>query len=113
MWYPAIFDTQTVMNDWTESTRYTSNFDDASWSNAIEKEKAQQKPNSVATNLIDGDISNNSRWSAQFFPKSVILDLGSKKKIVGTTIWTYLNRPYQYVVEVSDQKSSGFQIAKK
>lgn len=70
---------------------------------------AEQAPN-VATNLLDGNINDNARWSAKGFPKSVMFDLGISREITGTNMWTYLSRPYQYTIEVSPYKNSGFSI---
>ncbi|AWB65455.1 hypothetical protein C2869_02945 [Saccharobesus litoralis] len=73
----------------------------------IEMVDAEQSPN-VAANLLDGDKNDDSRWSAQGFPKSVMFDLGIGKTITGTKMWTYLDRAYQYRIEVSQYKGSGF-----
>lgn len=70
----------------------------------------EQTPDNVAVNLIDGDISDDSRWSAQFFPKSVTIDLGETKNITGTKLWAYQSRAYQYKVEVSDDPDINFQL---
>lgn len=67
----------------------------------------EQIPN-VATNLFDGNVSDDSRWSAQVYPKTVVIDLGDQKNIIGTNVWTYQSRAYQYTVEISDSATSGF-----
>ncbi|WP_082026788.1 BNR-4 repeat-containing protein [Flammeovirga sp. OC4] len=74
---------------------------------SIESVTAQQVPN-VAANLLDGDVSDNSRWSAQGFSKTVVIDLGSIQNITGTKMWTYLDRAYQYRIRVSNSPTSGF-----
>lgn len=76
----------------------------------IEWVEDEELPDNVATNLIDGDITDDSRWAAKFFPKSVIFDLGKQKNITGTKIWTYQNRAFQYRVEVSDEPLTGFSV---
>ncbi len=68
---------------------------------------AQQVPN-VATNLFDGNASDDSRWSAQVFPKSVVIDLGAESNIIGTRLYAYQNRAYKYKVELSDEPNTGF-----
>ncbi len=68
---------------------------------------AQQSPN-LATNLFDGNSTDASRWSAQVFPKSVIIDLGAESNIIGTRLYTYQNRAYKYKVELSDEPDAGF-----
>ncbi|WP_052444821.1 BNR-4 repeat-containing protein [Flammeovirga sp. OC4] len=73
----------------------------------IESVTAEQSPN-VATNLLDGDVSDDSRWSAQGFSKTVVFDLGSTQNITGTKMWTYLDRAYQYRIRVSNSASTGF-----
>lgn len=75
----------------------------------IESVDAEQSPN-FATNMLDGNTADDSRWSAKFFPKSVVFDLGASRQITGTNMWTYQDRAYQYRVEVSDAPSSGFSI---
>ncbi|WP_394154822.1 BNR-4 repeat-containing protein [Vibrio maritimus] len=69
----------------------------------------QQLPN-VAGNLLDGDTSDTSRWSAQDFSQEVVIDLGVSKTITGTKMWTYQDRAYQYEIWVSEQADSGFSL---
>lgn len=76
----------------------------------IEWVEDEELSNNLATNLIDGDITNDSRWAAKFFPKSVIFDLGKPKNIIGTKICTFQNRLFQYSVEVSNEVSTGFTV---
>ena len=68
---------------------------------------AQQTPN-LATNLFDGNSADASRWSAQVFPKSVVIDLGAEQNIIGTRLYMYQNRAYKYKVELSDSPTEGF-----
>ena len=67
----------------------------------------EQIPN-VAANLFDGNTSDDSRWSANGYPKSVVIDLGEVKEIIGTRLWTLQSRAYQYKVELSNSASDGF-----
>ena len=55
-----------------------------------------------ATSLIDGDTDGASRWAAEGFPQWVIIDYGENKSITGTRLSTYLDRAYQYKVEMSE-----------
>ncbi len=55
-----------------------------------------------ASNIIDGDTSNTSRWSTEGFPKVVIIDYGTEQEIAGVHVWTYKSRAYQYKVEFDD-----------
>lgn len=68
---------------------------------------AQQDPN-VAANMFDGNTTDDSRWSAEEFPKSVVIDLGEEKELVGTKVWTYQSRAYQYMIELSNSATEGF-----
>ncbi|TNJ44972.1 BNR-4 repeat-containing protein [Tamlana fucoidanivorans] len=74
---------------------------------SIESVEEEQGTN-VAANLIDGNTSDDSRWSARGFPKSVVFDLGVSRQITGTQMWTYKSRAYQYRVETSNSPDSGF-----
>ncbi len=67
----------------------------------------EQAPN-LATNLFDGNITDDYRWSAQVYPKSVVIDLGEEREIIGARVFTYQSRAYQYTIEVSNDPSTGF-----
>lgn len=73
----------------------------------VESVDAEQSPN-VAENLFDGNTDDASRWSAQVYPKSVVLDYGETKSIVGTKVWTYQDRSYHYTIAISNSPTSGF-----
>ena len=73
----------------------------------ISSSDGEQAPN-LATNLFDGNINDDYRWSINGFPKSVVLDLGEEKDIIGTRVWTYQSRAYQYTVEVSNSATADF-----
>ncbi len=73
----------------------------------ISSSDGEQDPN-VATNLYDGKIDDDHRWSVNGYPKSVVIDLGEEKEIIGTRVWTYQARAYQYKVEVSNSATDGF-----
>ncbi|NOZ54946.1 MAG: hypothetical protein GXP08_17720 [Gammaproteobacteria bacterium] len=63
--------------------------------------QSSEQTDNDAAKVIDGNTSNNSRWSANGFPQWVIIDYGSNKSIEGTELWTYQNRAYQYYVYAS------------
>jgi len=63
-------------------------------------QSAEQAGNE-AVKVIDGNTSNDFRWSASGFPQWVIIDYGENKFIEGTELWTYQNRAYQYYVYAS------------
>jgi hypothetical protein len=67
----------------------------------------QQIPN-YASNLIDGNISDDYRWSAEIFPQWAIIDLGEEKTFSGAKVYTYQSRAYQYRVEVSNNPDDNF-----
>ncbi|MEN8128486.1 MAG: discoidin domain-containing protein [Planctomycetota bacterium] len=60
--------------------------------------------------ILDGDIADDSRWS--YSPLSnqpwVIIDYGEEIPIVGTKMWTYESRAYQFIVEASNSPDSGY-----
>ncbi len=53
-----------------------------------------------ASNILDGYTS--TRWSAEGLPQSLVIDYGENKSIVGTKVYTYSYRSYQYTVELSE-----------
>ncbi|MFY0606504.1 MAG: BNR-4 repeat-containing protein [Cyclobacteriaceae bacterium] len=67
----------------------------------------EQSPN-FATNLFDGNTADDARWSAKGYPKSVTIDLGEEKGLIGTRMWTYEKRAYQYHIEVADSLDGEF-----
>ncbi len=76
--------------------------------NAIHAFSDQQIPN-YAFNLIDGNSSDENRWSAEFFPQWAIIDLGEEKSFSGVKVWTYQQRAYQYLIEASNNPAGDFQ----
>lgn len=52
--------------------------------------------------LLDGNTSDDSRWSANGFPQWVIIDYGASVPMTGIRLWTYQDRAYQFKVELSD-----------
>lgn len=59
-----------------------------------------------ASNIIDGNTGN--RWSANSFPQSLVIDLGASLNISGINLYPYQDRDYQYLVEASNNPTSGF-----
>ncbi len=67
---------------------------------------AEPQPENGAINIIDGDIA--TRWSANGYPQWVIIDYGESKTFEATRLWTFENRAYQYIIEASDDPTSGY-----
>lgn len=61
-----------------------------------------------ASHINDGDSA--SRWSASPFPQWVQTDLGTTYSITKTEVLPYLNRAYQYKIEVSTDGSNFTQV---
>ena len=59
-----------------------------------------EQTGNYASNILDG--STATRWSAQYFPQSLVIDYGEIKSIIGTKVYTYSNRDYQYTIELDD-----------
>ena len=55
-----------------------------------------------ASNILDGNDTDDSRWSADGFPQTVIIDYGENKSITGTRLSTYLDRAYQFTIELDE-----------
>ena len=85
----VIIDTITIIDD-----------DNPGVASSVISQSAEQAGNE-AVKVIDGNISNDFRWSASGFPQWVIIDYGENKSIEGTELWTYQNRAYQYYVYAS------------
>ncbi|WP_394171910.1 BNR-4 repeat-containing protein [Thalassotalea litorea] len=65
----------------------------------------------LASNLLDGDVSDESSWGAtENGTKEVIIDLGESKLITGTKLWTTAGEQINYQVYVSD--GPGFEFVK-
>lgn len=56
--------------------------------------------------ITDDDISGASRWSAQYFPNQATIDLGSVHTLVQAEVFPYMDRAYQYTIEVSTNGSN-------
>jgi len=70
-------------------------------SNKVIHSQSAEQAGNEAIKVIDGNTSNDFRWSANGFPQWVIIDYGENKFIKGTELWTYQNRAYQYTVYAS------------
>lgn len=62
---------------------------------------AEQTEN-PAKNILDNDTTDDSRWSAEGFPQTVVIDYGQNIPATGTRISTFQNRAYQYKIELAD-----------
>ncbi len=58
---------------------------------------AQQTGNE-ASHILDG--STGTRWSAEGYPQSAVIDYGEVLSITGTRVRTYSSRAYQFTVEL-------------
>ncbi|MBN2610416.1 MAG: family 43 glycosylhydrolase [Bacteroidales bacterium] len=67
---------------------------------------SSEQSGNPASNILDGNNGDDSRWSAETYPEWVIVDYGANKSITGTRVWTYLDRAYQYTIELDD--NTGF-----
>ncbi|MFY8328146.1 BNR-4 repeat-containing protein [Pseudoalteromonas sp. ZZD1] len=62
-----------------------------------------------ATNVLDGDISDNSSWRAKHRgTESLIVDLGESKTITGTQLWTSMGKAIKYQVYISESIDGRF-----
>jgi len=76
---------------------------------AVHTYSTAQDPN-LPANMLDGDTSDDSRWSASGFTQWAIFDFGRNRDLEGVDVWTYKDRPYQYTLALSDNPSSNFTI---
>ncbi|MGB8450923.1 MAG: discoidin domain-containing protein [Anaerocolumna sp.] len=67
-----------------------------------------QQAGNEAIHAVDGDISN--RWSSQVFPQWITVDLGDVYNINATEVVPYMDRAYQFRVEVSTDGTNYSQI---
>ncbi len=63
---------------------------------------SSEQSGNPASNILDGNNADDSRWSAESFPQWVIVDYGANKSIIGTRLWTYQDRAYQFTIELDD-----------
>jgi len=69
--------------------------------------QSTEQTGNEAVNVIDGNTSDNFRWSANGFSQWVIIDMGVTPDPYSTiNLWTYQNRAYQYIIWASDDLSS-------
>ena len=61
---------------------------------------AEQEGN-AGDGAVDGSAADDDRWSAQGFPQSLTLDLGSESTINLAELVPFRDRAYQYTVAVS------------
>lgn len=52
-------------------------------------------------NLVDGDL--DSRWAAETFPQWAEIDLGARYDLSRFEMYTFMNRAYQYKIEVKNE----------
>ncbi len=69
---------------------------------------SSQEEENPAENAVDGN--NYTRWSAEFFPQWIELDLGEVKNINKTIVVPYMERAYQYVVEAKEAVTDDYML---
>ena len=67
-----------------------------------------QQEGNEATHAVDGDTS--TRWSSQVFPQWINVDLGAVYNVSKTEVVPYMDRAYQFKVEVSTDGSKYTQV---
>ena len=67
-----------------------------------------QQEGNEATHAVDGDTS--TRWSSQVFPQWINVDLGAVYNVNKTEVVPYMDRAYQFKVEVSADGSNYTQV---
>ncbi len=90
----------TAFDNESKESGYSNEAADTPFESRIHSYSSTQDGNEPK-NILDGDVSDDSRWSAQTFPQWVIVDYGRPIWIKGTRIWTYQNRAYQFTIEAS------------
>jgi len=69
----------------------------------------EQNSTNTISNIIDGTIGTNNRWSAFGFPQYVIIDLGDNYNVNEVILSTFQDRDYQFILEGSTNSAdSGF-----
>ena len=61
-----------------------------------------------ATNAVDGNP--DSRWSANNFPQSLMIDLGDLFTITSTEVVSYRDRAYQYIIETATNLDENYSL---
>lgn len=62
---------------------------------------SDQQDANPASNVLDGDISDSNRWSAEGYPNSLVIDLGEGFNVDEINLFPYRERSYQYTIEGS------------
>jgi rhamnogalacturonyl hydrolase YesR len=68
-----------------------------------------QQVGNEADHAIDNDLT--TRWSAQGYPQSLEIDLGTAQSVDGIEIAPLVQRPYQFVVETKAAPDAEWEIA--
>ncbi|MFO7933454.1 MAG: glycoside hydrolase family 88 protein [Bacteroidales bacterium] len=69
---------------------------------------SDQQAENRAENVTDGNILN--RWSAQFFPQWVEIDLGGPFYVTRSEIVPYKNRAYQYMISCKNDPEDFYTV---
>jgi len=69
---------------------------------------SDQQTDNAAENITDGNLLN--RWSAQFFPQWVEIDLGAPFYVTRSEIIPYKNRAYQYMISGKEDREDFYKV---
>ncbi|WP_194765832.1 chondroitinase-B domain-containing protein [Tamlana sp. I1] len=69
---------------------------------------SNEQSSNPASNLVDGDA--DSRWSGEFYPNWVTVDLGGLYTVNSTEVICFKDRAYQYTIEVSTDGNTFTQV---
>ena len=67
-----------------------------------------EQSSNPASNAVDGDP--DSRWSAENFPQSLVVDLGALSNINRTEVIPFNNRAYQYIIEFATEIDGNYSL---
>lgn len=113
--FPSYWKNGAYLQDTGEALVYFNELSETVSSVIIEPEKSnvalnksavasEQQSENPASNLLDGDA--DSRWSAQYFPQSVVVDLGGVYTISATEVVCFNDRAYQFIIEASTDNNN-------
>lgn len=73
----------------------------------IQSATGSQTPN-FPENILDNNMADEQRWSAQGFPQTVVIDYGTAQVFEHARVWTFESRAYQYTIAISNDPMNGF-----
>lgn len=69
---------------------------------------SEPQPENPGSAAVDGN--NETRWSAENFPQSLVVDLGKPTKIFKTSLVTKDGRAYQFKIEAKDHAGDSYSL---